>query len=172
LSKRGNPYQKPDHFTKKAKEQGFPARSVFKLEEIDRRARILKSGQRVLDLGAAPGSWSMYVAQKIGERGQLLSIDLAPLPHNTPAIRSDRERLKQIFLSVLSNSVKYNRPSGMVIVSLTESSEGHWRVSVTDTALYSPAWSTNGSFDTYYAFQNTTGAALPRASRPADAICG
>ncbi len=53
-------------FTKAAKAQGYPARSVFKLEEIDRRVRLLRPGQRVLDLGAAPGSWSMYAAQRIG----------------------------------------------------------------------------------------------------------
>lgn len=72
-------YKKPDHFTRDAKKAGYPARSVFKLEEIDRRARILKPGMRVLDLGAAPGSWSMYVAQKIGRNGKLLAIDLTPL---------------------------------------------------------------------------------------------
>ncbi len=76
---RKNPYAKPDHFTRAAKDAGYPARSVFKLEEIDRRVRLLRQGQRVLDLGAAPGSWSLYAAQKIGPRGKLLSMDLEPL---------------------------------------------------------------------------------------------
>jgi 23S rRNA (uridine2552-2'-O)-methyltransferase len=81
-------YKKPDHFTRDAKKAGFPARSVFKLEEIDHRTRILKPGMRVLDLGATPGSWSMYAAQKIGKNGKLLAIDLNPLeialpPHGT-----------------------------------------------------------------------------------------
>ncbi|HTJ82586.1 MAG TPA: RlmE family RNA methyltransferase [Polyangiaceae bacterium] len=76
---KGNPYKRPDQFTRAAKSAGFPARSVFKLEEIDRRVRLLKEGQRVLDLGAAPGSWSLYVAKKIGGRGHLLAIDLSPL---------------------------------------------------------------------------------------------
>ncbi len=76
---KGNPYSKPDAFTKAAKAQGYPARSVFKLEEIDRRVRLLKPGQRVLDLGAAPGSWSMYAAQKIGPKGKLLAIDLSEI---------------------------------------------------------------------------------------------
>jgi 23S rRNA (uridine2552-2'-O)-methyltransferase len=81
-------YKKPDHFTLKAKKAGFPARSVYKLEEIDRRVRILRPGMNVLDLGAAPGSWSMYTAQKIGKNGKLLAIDLNPLeialpPHGT-----------------------------------------------------------------------------------------
>ncbi len=74
-----NPYAKPDRFTRAAKAAGFPARSVFKLEEIDRRSRVLGPGQRVLDLGASPGSWALYAAQKIGPRGSLLAVDLEPL---------------------------------------------------------------------------------------------
>ncbi|MEO8797849.1 MAG: RlmE family RNA methyltransferase [Polyangiaceae bacterium] len=72
-------YKKPDHFTVDAKKAGFPARSVFKLEEIDQRTRILKPGMHVLDLGSSPGSWSRYVSLKIGKNGRLLSIDLKPL---------------------------------------------------------------------------------------------
>jgi 23S rRNA (uridine2552-2'-O)-methyltransferase len=76
---RKNPYAKPDRFTRAAKEAGFPARSVFKLEEIDRRTRLLRPGQRVLDLGAAPGSWAMYAARKIAPSGKLLAVDLEPI---------------------------------------------------------------------------------------------
>ncbi len=76
---RKNPYAKPDRFTRAAKEAGFPARSVYKLEEIDRRVHLLRSGQRVLDLGAAPGSWAMYAAQKVGPSGHVLAMDLDPL---------------------------------------------------------------------------------------------
>ncbi len=74
-----NPYKKPDAFTKAAKKQGFPARSVFKLEEIDQRCRLLKHGQRVVDLGAAPGSWSLFVQKKIGPNGRLVAVDRLPL---------------------------------------------------------------------------------------------
>jgi 23S rRNA (uridine2552-2'-O)-methyltransferase len=76
---RRNPYAKPDRFTRAAKEAGYPARSVFKLEEIDRRVRLLRPGQRVLDLGATPGSWALYAAQKVGQRGHVLAVDLEPL---------------------------------------------------------------------------------------------
>jgi 23S rRNA (uridine2552-2'-O)-methyltransferase len=94
---RKNPYAKPDRFTRAAKDAGYPARSVFKLEEIDRRVRLFRPGQRVLDLGAAPGSWSLYAAQKIGctpegsshqgkggGRGKLLAVDLSPLTVTLP----------------------------------------------------------------------------------------
>jgi 23S rRNA (uridine2552-2'-O)-methyltransferase len=74
-----NPYARPDAKTIAAKKAGYPARSVFKLEEIDRRVRLLRQGQRVLDLGAAPGSWAMYASGKVGGRGHVLAIDLQPL---------------------------------------------------------------------------------------------
>jgi 23S rRNA (uridine2552-2'-O)-methyltransferase len=83
-TKGSNPYKKPDHFTREAKKRGFPARSVFKLEEIDRRVRLLRKGQRVLDLGAAPGSWSQYAAERIAPNGKLLAVDLTPIAHGLP----------------------------------------------------------------------------------------
>lgn len=88
-----NPYKRADHFTKAAKKQGYPARSVFKLEEIDRRVRLLRPGMHVLDLGAAPGSWTLYAAQKIGGKGKLLAVDLqevgVPLPPQATFTQGD-----------------------------------------------------------------------------------
>ncbi len=84
LMARKNPYARPDRFTRAAKEAGYPARSVFKLEEIDHRTRLLRGGQRVLDLGATPGSWSLYAAKKIGPAGKLLAVDLEPLTATLP----------------------------------------------------------------------------------------
>jgi 23S rRNA (uridine2552-2'-O)-methyltransferase len=81
---RKNPYAKPDHFTRSAKKAGFPARSVFKLEEIDRRARLLRSRMRVLDLGASPGSWALYAAGRVGPEGHVLAVDLEPLKTALP----------------------------------------------------------------------------------------
>ncbi|MEI8259815.1 MAG: RlmE family RNA methyltransferase [Deltaproteobacteria bacterium] len=69
----------PDHFSRKAKKEGFAARSIYKLEEIDRRIRLLRPGLRVLDLGAAPGSWTQYAGPKIGARGRIVAVDLNPL---------------------------------------------------------------------------------------------
>jgi 23S rRNA (uridine2552-2'-O)-methyltransferase len=93
MSRRRNPYAKPDHLTRAAKEAGFPARSVFKLEEIDRRVRLFRKGMRVLDLGAAPGSWSLYALTRIGLAGRLLAVDLealnAPLPPGAVFLQAD-----------------------------------------------------------------------------------
>jgi 23S rRNA (uridine2552-2'-O)-methyltransferase len=85
MAPRQNPYKRPDRFARAAKQAGFPARSVFKLEEIDRRVKLLGDGMRVLDLGAAPGSWALYAARKIGPRGRLLAVDLEPLGATLPA---------------------------------------------------------------------------------------
>jgi 23S rRNA (uridine2552-2'-O)-methyltransferase len=72
-------YNPRDHYFRKAKEENFAARSVFKLEEIDKKLRLFKPGQVVLDLGASPGSWSQYSSQKIGEKGRVLGVDLSPV---------------------------------------------------------------------------------------------
>jgi 23S rRNA (uridine2552-2'-O)-methyltransferase len=86
-----NPYKGPDHFTKDARRRGYPARSVAKLEEIDRRVRLLRPGQRVLDLGAAPGSWSLYASERIGPTGRLLAIDRSPIEVALPAYATFRQ---------------------------------------------------------------------------------
>jgi 23S rRNA (uridine2552-2'-O)-methyltransferase len=79
VSKRGNPYAKPDARTLEARAKGYPARSVFKLQEIDRRVRLLRAGQNVLDLGAAPGSWSLYASERVGPTGHVYAIDIKPM---------------------------------------------------------------------------------------------
>lgn len=68
-----------DHYFKKAKKENFVARSIYKLDEIDKKLHIFKSGDRVLDLGASPGSWSQYASQKVGDRGRILGVDLSPV---------------------------------------------------------------------------------------------
>lgn len=66
---------KNDYYTQKAKEENYPARSVYKLKEIDKNFQIFHRGQKVLDLGAAPGSWLMHIAQRIGRGGQVIGVD-------------------------------------------------------------------------------------------------
>ena len=65
-----------DHYFLKAKRENYPARSVYKLKELDSKFRLLRPGQRVLDLGAAPGSWSLGAAEKVGTRGLVLACDI------------------------------------------------------------------------------------------------
>jgi 23S rRNA (uridine2552-2'-O)-methyltransferase len=85
MSRRPKDYARPDRHTRAAKAAGYPARSVFKLEEIHRRYRIFRPGQHVLDLGAAPGSWSLYASQCVGPTGQVLAVDLSEISESLPA---------------------------------------------------------------------------------------
>jgi len=72
-------YQPQDRFFKKAKEEGYRARSAYKLEEIQKRYHFLKPGAKVLDLGAAPGSFIQFISKAIGEKGLVIGIDLKPI---------------------------------------------------------------------------------------------
>jgi len=65
-----------DHFYKKAKKENFLARSIYKLEEIDKKFHIIKKGQKALDLGYFPGSWAQYLIEQIGPQGKLAGIDI------------------------------------------------------------------------------------------------
>lgn len=75
----GGRRQTADHYAKRAKRERYPARSIYKLEEIDRRVRLLHSGDKVLDLGAYPGSWSLYAAGKVGKNGLVVAVDRIPI---------------------------------------------------------------------------------------------
>jgi len=75
-------YKKPDHWQQKARMEGYPARSVYKLKEIDEKFGLFKTSSqalRILDIGAAPGSWSLYVLRKIPSNSFLAAVDLSPL---------------------------------------------------------------------------------------------
>ena len=73
------PYNPRDRFYEKARKEGLRARSAFKLEEIQKRFRVLRPGGRVLDLGAAPGGWCQIAAREVGARGFVLGVDLEPI---------------------------------------------------------------------------------------------
>jgi len=86
-SKLGDRGKRHDPFYRRAKRESFAARSVYKLEEIDRRFRLLRPGARVLDLGCRPGSWLQYAARAVGERGALVGVDREPLDVAVPRAR-------------------------------------------------------------------------------------
>ena len=93
--KRTNRNKNPwaDHYTRQAQKDNFAARSVYKLQEIQKKYRILQRGANVLDLGCAPGSWLQLAAQIAGPDGRLVGIDLTPvtigLPDNVTVITGD-----------------------------------------------------------------------------------
>lgn len=78
-------YEKPDFWAQKAKKEGYPARSVYKLAEIDAKFSLVRKGMRILDIGAAPGSWSMWILKRLAGSGFLAAVDLQELAIAGPA---------------------------------------------------------------------------------------
>jgi 23S rRNA (uridine2552-2'-O)-methyltransferase len=68
-----------DVYVKKAQAEGLRSRAVFKLEELVERDQLLKPGMRVVDLGAAPGGWSQFVRQRLGDSGTVVALDILPM---------------------------------------------------------------------------------------------
>jgi 23S rRNA (uridine2552-2'-O)-methyltransferase len=93
-------YEKPDFWALKAKREGYPARSVYKLQELDEKFRLLPrdygGGFKVLDLGAAPGSWSLYILRKLGSRVILSAVDPVSLSRQYDRGLFDGENLSFI----------------------------------------------------------------------------
>ena len=82
-SKKNKQWQ--DHYTRRAKKERFPARSVYKLQEIQQKHQLIKKGNKVLDLGCAPGSWLLYAAKLTGNKGRVVGIDLKSVTGQVPA---------------------------------------------------------------------------------------
>lgn len=71
--------QAQDPYFRKAKQEGYRARSAYKLQEINDRLRLIRPGSTVLDLGAAPGSWSQLASKLVGKAGRVIAVDLTPI---------------------------------------------------------------------------------------------
>jgi len=80
-------------YTQLAKRQGYPARSIFKLKEMQNKYRLFKAGDIILDLGCAPGSWLIYLSGIVGPKGKVIGLDLVDikikLPTNVSVIKAD-----------------------------------------------------------------------------------
>ncbi len=93
-------YNKKDFYHQKAKEEGFLARSAYKLQEIHKKFKLLKSGAKVIDLGCAPGAWVQVALPLIGPKGIVVGVDLENIPdtelssHNFRFIHGDAFHLK------------------------------------------------------------------------------
>lgn len=82
-----------DHYFLKAKKENYPARSVYKLKELDKKFKLFRPGMKVLDLGAAPGSWSMGASERVGPQGLVLACDIqtteSTFPPNVTFMQED-----------------------------------------------------------------------------------
>jgi 23S rRNA (uridine2552-2'-O)-methyltransferase len=75
-SKTWNQEHENDHFVQRAHKEGWRSRAVYKLEELDKKYNLIQQGMNIVDLGAAPGGWSQYVAKKVGKTGKIIAIDV------------------------------------------------------------------------------------------------
>ena len=97
--------RRQDHFSRRARREKYPARSVYKLQEIQRKFKVIGKGDRILDLGCSPGSWLLYAARLTGKHGRIVGIDLnpvsLPLPEHATVhvgdVQSADDRPKAVF---------------------------------------------------------------------------
>ena len=101
-----------DHYFLKAKQQNYPARSVYKLKEIDAKFKLFKPGMKVLDLGAAPGSWSLAASESIGPSGCVLACDIqatgTSFPVNVQYLVADVFALPEVFEQALAKLAPFD----------------------------------------------------------------
>ncbi len=118
-----------DFYFKKAKEENYPARSVYKLQEIDKKYWLFKQGDFVLDIGSAPGSWMIYVSGKIDKMGRVIGVDIAdlkiPLKNNMKFIKGDIRELVESFDKIFDAIISDAAPetSGVHSVDVAKSLE-------------------------------------------------
>ena len=103
-----------DHYFHKAKKDGYAARSAYKIEEIDKKYRIIRTGNKVLDLGSSPGSWLQYASRKVGKSGQVLGVDLQPIKISLP---SHVKVIKADIFELTDEDLKINEGQADVILS-------------------------------------------------------
>lgn len=113
--------QKADFYTLKAKKEGYPARSVYKLEEILQKNRIIKQGSKILDIGAAPGSWSMYLSKKM--QAKITAVDLKPL--NLKSMQNIQFFQGDAFSPDTAEKIAGNRPFDAVVSDAAPSTSGN-----------------------------------------------
>lgn len=125
-----NSYEKPDFWSQKAFSEGYPARSVYKLKEIDEKFGMIKKNYTVLDLGAAPGSWTTFLLRQMDGTGKVVSCDLNPL---SKMVKGDNLVFIQGDLNApeIRKQIKKNGPYDLVVCDAAPKTTGNKTV---DTA--------------------------------------
>lgn len=128
-------YQRKDPFYKKAKDKGYRARSSFKLKQIQKKFSIMRRGDLVVDLGAAPGGWSQVASEFVGSNGTVVAVDRLPIREfqNENIIRLQLDMQSPKLLDFLSNDIK--REVDVVLSDLAGNVSGNWDLD-SDRQLY------------------------------------
>jgi len=117
-------YKVKDHFFHKAKEEGFAARSVYKLQDLDKKHKFIKSGQSIVDLGCAPGSWSQWLSQRVGTKGMVVGFDLTPVNLKLPNVSFYRANILEIKISDFLRDHQHPFPVNGVISDMAPKTTG------------------------------------------------
>ena len=107
-----------DYYSRKAKKEKYPARSIYKLEEVQQKYPLLKRGDSVLDLGCYPGSWSLYASEVVGPKGIVVGVDLqqadqSPRPDSAPIHWLQQDIMEEEMIVM----VRRFRPAYKVLIS-------------------------------------------------------
>jgi 23S rRNA (uridine2552-2'-O)-methyltransferase len=90
-----------DHYSEQARKEHYPARSVYKLKEAQKKFRFIKRGHRIFDLGCSPGSWLLYAAELTGQQGRVLGVDLksvtCQLPPQAETLKADALTIDRVW---------------------------------------------------------------------------
>ena len=115
--------QHKDEYVKRARQEGARSRATYKLEEMDRRDRLLRPGMLVVDLGAAPGGWSQYVASRVGASGRVLALDILPMEPITGVEFIHGDFTEQPVLDLLMEQL-HGQPVDLVISDMAPNMSG------------------------------------------------
>jgi 23S rRNA (uridine2552-2'-O)-methyltransferase len=124
-------YNPKDYYFHKAKKDNYAARAVFKIQEIDARFKIIRPGDQVLDLGAAPGSWSQYCSQKVGPKGRVMGIDLQPIKITLPNALFIAADMRELDLDLKMTELGISPPFQVVLSDMAPKTTG---IKITDQA--------------------------------------
>lgn len=120
---RGKPREQADHYSIRARKEGYPARSVYKLQEIDEKFSLIKRNMRLLDVGAAPGSWSLYALRKVGAKGFVCGVDLKSV--TLKAAPNSRFLKGDAFASENLEAIRSSGPYNGLICDVAPSTTGN-----------------------------------------------
>jgi len=114
-----------DYYRRRAKEEGYKSRAAYKLLEAVRRYRLIKPGDRVVDLGAAPGGWLQVASEAAGPRGLVVGVDLSPIKAEGENVRTLRMDINDAALVTKVEAV-LNRPADVLLSDLSPKISGVW----------------------------------------------
>ncbi len=117
-----------DEYVRRSQQDGYRSRAIYKLIEIDKKDRLVKSGMTIVDLGAAPGGWSEYCVKKLGKKGNMIALDILPMePIDRVTIITGDFREESVFdelMTVINDSTAVNKKADLVISDMAPNISG------------------------------------------------